>query len=87
MIQNKPPTLGMFRLKKINVECSTCGRHGIYDRDRAIEQYGADCTMFDFFQGISNCRKSNCKAGCMDLIYMFMNVPEVKGSRDRDSLR
>ncbi|KQV83213.1 hypothetical protein [Rhizobium sp. Root1220] len=78
MVKDPNVTLGIFRLKRIEVFCPTCSRRGFYDRDRAIERHGADCTMFNFFQAVANCSNPRCLVGCPDLLYMFMDVREVK---------
>jgi len=85
MIRIKPvttitPTLGLFKLPVIEVDCSECGRRGRYNRDRAIERHGADMTVNQFMRLVANCPRDGdvkrpCRIGCADLAYMFQGAP------------
>lgn len=74
------PTLGMFKLAEIEIDCSECGRRGRYNRDRAIERHGADMTMNKFMRLMANCPRDGnerrpCRVGCSALLYMFQGAP------------
>jgi hypothetical protein len=76
----KPPTLGMFNLPVIKLDCSECGRQGQYNRDRAIERHGRDMTLNQFMRMKANCPRDRnerrpCRVGCPDLVYMFTGAP------------
>lgn len=79
-IWTKAPTLGMFKLPEIEIDCSECGRRGKYNRDRAIERHGAEMTVNQFMRLMADCpREGNesrlCRVGCSDLLYMFQGAP------------
>lgn len=92
MTGNKPtsspaPTLGMFKLPRIRIDCNECDRHGEYDRDRAIARHGADMTMYDFMRLVANCPRRDdqrhpCRLGCYDLAYMFRAEPMTDSYSD-----
>lgn len=74
------PTLGIFKLPVIKLDCSECGRSGQYGRDRAIQRHGADMTLNEFMRLMANCprdgnEKRPCRVGCSDLLYMFQGAP------------
>lgn len=74
------PTLGMFKLPMIELDCSECGRRGRYNRDRAIEMHGAGMTVNQFMRLKANCprdgnHKAPCRVGCSALLYMFQGAP------------
>lgn len=76
--------LSDFKLPKIVIACS-CGRKGVYDRDRAIERLG-DILIREFIESVVRAcpdwrrdpDKTRCRGGCDDLIYMFSNLPELQ---------
>jgi hypothetical protein len=74
------PTLGMFKLPVIEIDCRECDRRGKYNRDRAIERHGAGMTMNQFMRLMAKCprdgnEKHPCRVGCPDLAYMFHGAP------------
>lgn len=74
------PTLGLFKLPVIEIDCSECGRRGRYNRDRAIERHGPGMTLNAFMRLVASCprdgdEKRPCRIGCPDLAYMFQGVP------------
>ena len=86
-VTDPAPTLGMFKLPVIEIDCSECGRRGRYNRDRAIERHGPDMTMNAFMRLMANCprdgdEKRPCRVGCSDLLYMFQGAPFTEKYRD-----